>query len=120
MKRKELEALFSEVSSKCQPIRGIYTADATERERLIRAELKQFAEKELEEKEKEALEELFLAYVQSFTSHEEFRSWFHLMKKSYSPHKIPDRIYVKFLSISLGQNFDLVTELLREYVKPTK
>ena len=61
MKRKELHALFNEVSSKCQPIRGIYTASPTERERQIKKELNIFREKETGKKKQSSSGKTFPA-----------------------------------------------------------
>lgn len=98
MKRKELHRLFNEVSSKCCPIRGIYDAPSTERERMISKELKKFRENQLAEKEKDALERFFQS--RSFKSAEEFNQWFLIVKQKYSPEEIPDSIYAAFMSIS--------------------
>lgn len=118
MKRKELHALFAEVSSKCKPIRGIYSAPATEREQIIKAELKKFREKSLENKEKKALEKLFLSQADSFNSSEEFKVWFAELKKIYSPDSIPDSIYTRLMSISTDKTFNAVSESIQDYLKP--
>lgn len=117
MKRKELHALFAEVSSKCNPIRGIYSAPATEREKIIKAELKKFKEKSLEKKEKEALEKLFLSQADSFNSPEEFKIWFSELKKGYAPDNIPDSIYTKLMYISTDKTFDTISVSIQDYLK---
>lgn len=114
MKRKELGALFNEVSSKCCPVRGIYDVPSTERERIISRELKKFREKKLAEKEKDALERLLLSQLKYFKSAEEFNEWFWLLKKRYSPEEIPDYIYATLMSIAHKQDFAAVFSIAHQ------
>ncbi len=61
MKKKELHALFNEVSSRVSPVRGIYQTGSTERERKIVTEMETYLENHLEKLEKNAINRLFLS-----------------------------------------------------------
>lgn len=117
MKRKELQALFNEISSKCCPMKGIYSTPATEREKIIQAELKKFKETSLEKKEKHALEKLFLSQADSFNSTEEFKVWFSELKERYNPENIPDSIYARLMSISGTKDSYAISSFIQDYLK---
>nr|WKN35806.1 hypothetical protein K4G66_25900 [Tunicatimonas sp. TK19036] len=112
MNRKELQALFCEVSSRCAPIRGIYSAPPTEREQIIQHEMQMFLQRELKKKEAQSLTHFFEQKVAQIQSKEELIQLLQTLQQSYHPKEIPDTIYIHFMKLAHTYH---CTELMPEY-----
>ncbi|MEQ9441996.1 MAG: hypothetical protein RIG62_23350 [Cyclobacteriaceae bacterium] len=112
MNRKALEALFCEVSSRCAPIRGIYSAPSTERERLIQKKMAAFLQQELQKKEVESLTRLFEKKLAQIRSKAALLHLLQTLQLHYHVQEIPDTIYIQF--ITLANTYDCA-EIVPEY-----
>lgn len=112
MTRKELHSLYCEVSSRCAPLRGIYSAPPSDRERHIQKALRKYREQALKQQEPEALTRLFKEELEKVHSKQSLLHLLESMKLSYAPTEIPDSVYILF--ITAANNYDCA-ELLPDY-----
>lgn len=112
MKMKDTKALYFEICSRVHPIKGMYTASATEKERLIGKALSQDQEKSLSKLETKAIEKLFKSVEAQLDTEEKLMNWYQTLTKHYSPEVIPDSVYIKLISIATKNKFQRMQELL--------
>lgn len=112
MKKKDLHALFNEVSARVSPIRGIYQSGSTERERRIVDEMEKYLEEHLSGLEKDAIKGLFLSSLDKIESEWALLNWYEALKRHFSHEKIPDEVYIRLMTIASQKKFTAVQKLI--------
>jgi hypothetical protein len=115
MKKKDLHALFDEVSSRTAPVRGIYKSPSTEKERKIVADMESFLEDKLAKKEKAALESMFLSSLDQLDSEKSLMTWYEAVNKHYTPEQIPDTLYIRIMGIAQQKKFNTIQDMLTKH-----
>lgn len=118
MKKRELHALFNEVSSRVLPVRGIYQTGSTERERMIVEEMEKYLEEHLAELQKESIKRLFLSSLDKIDSEPVLLQWYEAMTRHFSHTNIPDEVYIRLMAVVSQKKFSkaqkLITNLKQE------
>lgn len=115
MKKKELHALFNEVSSRVAPVRGIYQTGSTERERKIVADMERYLEEHLEKLEKDAIKGLFLSSLDKIDTEATMMKWYEALTRHFSHDTIPDEVYVRLMAIVNQKKFTSVEKLMANH-----
>lgn len=115
MKKKDLHALFNEVSARVSPVRGIYQSSATERERKIVDEMERYLEDHLAGLEKDAIKGLFLSSLDKIDSEASLMKWYEALKRHFSHENIPDEVYIRLMSIASQKKFTDVEKLITNH-----
>jgi uncharacterized membrane-anchored protein YjiN (DUF445 family) len=115
MKRKELHALFNEVSSRVSPVRGIYQTGSTERERRIVEEMEKYLEEHLARLEKDAIKRLFLSSLDEVDSEPTLLQWYDALTRHFSHDSIPDEVYIRLMAVVSQNNFSTAQKLIKNH-----
>ena len=113
MKRKELRALFNEVSSKVSPMRGIYQSGSSDKERKIVDGVEDFIEDSLVGAEKNAIKGLFLSSLDRLDSEEELLKWYEILIKHFNSKSIPDEVYIRLMAVVNQKKYTKVQQLIK-------